>query len=399
MLSWEFPPRIVGGIAAHVYDLSLALSNLDTEVYVITCDFPGAKEYEEIDGVHVHRVDSYQFPTPDFASWTFMMNLNMLKQAIGVIKASRGAIDIVHAHDWLVADAAISLKHIFRIPMVATIHSTEYGRRNGIHTDYQRMIHQTEAWLSREAWRIICCSDYMKNHVSSALGFPRENIVIIPNGVDLNKFSEYYDREAFRNQFAGADEKLVLYVGRLVYEKGAHVLVNAISKVLQRVNAKFVIVGEGYLKDSLMKQTWELGLGRRVFFTGFLDDRLVKLLYRTADVCAVPSLYEPFGIVALEAMAAGTPVVTSGVGGLSEVIEHDKTGVIVYPNDPDSLAWGITRVLNDDGYSKRIRDNALEKIKTVYNWHGIAEKTRDSYQGVLEEYVKGSWKPNIPQIS
>jgi len=393
MLSWEFPPRIVGGIAAHVYDLSRALAQTDLDVHVITLEFPGAKGYEEIDGVHVHRVDSYNYPSPDFASWTFMMNLNLQAKGIELIKSLKGSIDIVHAHDWLVATAAVGLKHLFRIPLLATIHSTEYGRRNGLHTEYQTMIHQTESWLTHEAWRVICCSGYMASQVSWAFGLPRQNIEVIPNGVDLEKFKANLDREDFRKKFADPSEKLILFVGRLVYEKGASVLIEAFPEVLSNFDAKLICVGDGYMKDVLISRAHQLEIAHKIYFTGFLDDLILKLLYRVADVCVVPSLYEPFGIVALEAMAAGTPVVATGAGGLSEIVEHDKTGVRAYLNDPDSLAWGILRVLSDRKYAERLAQNACKKVVEVYSWRRIADGTKSVYERILSEYEKGSWKP------
>lgn len=393
MLSWEFPPRVIGGIAPHVYHLSLELARMGAEVCVVTCDFPGAPDFEEIDGVHVHRVDSYRSPVTDFVSWVLMMNVNLEMHAADIIHSGREEVDVIHAHDWLVAKAAIGLKHIFRKPLVATVHSTEHGRRHGINTDYQRMIHRTEVWLAHEAWRTICCSDYMASHVSYVLGLPRNNIDVIPNGVDLREFTEPYDRASFRNRFAHSSEKLVLFVGRLVYEKGGTVLIEAARKILHNVNAKFIVVGDGYLKDELMRRAWEAGISEKIYFTGFLDERTLRLLYRTADVCVVPSLYEPFSIVALEAMAAETPVVVSGVGGLLEIVEHDRTGVIIYPDNPDSLAWGIMRVLKDEGYANWIRFNAYQKVSEVYDWKRIAERTLSFYDRVLKEYELGSWKP------
>jgi len=393
MFAWEYPPRIIGGIAPHVHDLSKALSDLGTGVTIITCDFPDAPDRERIGNVDVHRVDSYRAPTPDFASWTYTMNSNLQRYAAELLASGDGSVDIIHAHDWLVAEAAIGLKHMFRVPMVATMHSTEYGRRNGIHTTYQRMIHETEVWLTREAWRVICCSNYMASHVSSILGTPRDNIVTIPNGVDLGKFASPFDGEAFRRKYASPNERLVLYVGRMVYEKGPNVLVEAAHRVLQSIDAKFVLVGEGYLKNPLTKKVWDQGLAHRFYFTGFLDDPEVKLLYRTADVCVVPSLYEPFGIVCLEAMAAGTPVVVSDVGGLSEIVQHDRNGVTVYPGDPNSLAWGILRVLSDKAFANRIAEDALKRIREAYSWDSIAKRTQEFYEGVLSQYRADQWKP------
>lgn len=393
MFSWEFPPRIIGGIASHVYNLSLALTKLGVKVVVVTCDFPNAKEYEEINGVQIHRVDSYKFPTSNFAEWVFMMNLNMQKYATKLVEKEmkEGDSVLLHCHDWLVATATIGLKHIFRIPLLATIHSTEHGRRNGIHSGYQRMIHQTESWLTHESWRIISCSNYMTSQVCNLFGLLRDNMDTISNGVNIDDYTIHPSRE-FRKQFAEDDEKLVLFVGRLVYEKGVSVLIDSIKRVLQKVNTKLVVVGDGYMRDKLVDQAHQLGVSDKIFFAGFLDDEIVKRLYRTADVFVVPSLYEPFGIVALEAMAAKIPLVASGVGGLSEIIQHDRTGVIVYPNNPDSLAWGILRVLTDNKYSKWISENAFFEVSNRYNWNSIAEKTSMVYQQVIDEYMKSPWK-------
>jgi len=393
MLSWEFPPRTVGGISAHVYNLSRQLAGLGVDVYVVTCDFPGAPEHEELDGVHVVRVDSYKMPSPDFATWDYLMNVNMQKEASSIISSSDDDVDIIHAHDWLVANAAVGLKHIFRFPLVATIHSTEIGRRNGLHSDYERMIHRTENWLVHEAWKTICCSQYMSSQVRWAYGLSADGVMMIPNGVDASMFEENFNKPEFRSKFALPNEKIVIFVGRLVYEKGVQTLINAMPKVLARANAKFVVVGDGGMKDFLMRQVRNMGLAHKILFTGFLDEQSLRFLYRCADVCVVPSLYEPFGITALEAMAAKAPVVVSDTGGLAEIVEHDKTGVKVFAGNADSLAWGINRVLLDSGYAEWIRSNAYSGVQEVYNWKRIAVETKALYERIYREYEAGSWKP------
>jgi len=391
MLTWEFPPRIIGGISPHVYHLSKNLAAKGVKVYVVTCDFPGAPYHETIDGVEVFRVDSYRNPAPDFASWVYLMNMNMQREAAAIVKKLDG-VDLFHAHDWLVANASIGLKHVFRRPLLATIHSTEIGRRNGLHSDYERMIHETEAWLTYEAWRVICCSNYMLSHVKWAFGLPEDKLVMIPNGVDVKEYERgNVDPDQFRRRFALPEEKMVLFVGRLVYEKGVHVLINAVPKILKKVNAKFVIVGNGYMKDMLSEQIKRMGLAHKVLFTGFVDDETLRNLQKCADVCVVPSLFEPFGIVALEAMAAKTPVVVSDTGGLSEIVEHDVTGVKVYPDNPDSLAWGVTRVLLDEDYANRLRENAYRAVLEKFNWERISQQTKSVYERVLSEYSRTFW--------
>jgi len=397
MLSWEFPPRIIGGISPHVYYLSRSMAKNGIRVYVVTCDFPGAPAHEVVDGVEVYRIDSYKNPSPDFATWVYLMNVNMQKEAAALINELGGKVDVIHAHDWLVATAGIGLKHVFRRPFFATMHSTEIGRRNGIHFDYERMIHETEAWLTYEAWKVVCCSDYMVGHVQWAFGLPWDKLVMIPNGVNYEVYSKYdkEDLSQFRSRFALPEEKIVLFVGRLVYEKGVHVLVNAAQKVLEKANAKFVIVGNGYMKDQLSGLVKGMGLGHKVLFTGFVDDETLRKLQKCANVSVVPSLFEPFGIVALEAMAAKSPVVVSDTGGLSEIVEHDVSGVKVYVNNPESLAWGITKVLANDDYANWLRTNAYKKIQEKYDWDKIAQQTKTVYNAVLGEYSKSFWAQPI----
>jgi 1,4-alpha-glucan branching enzyme len=395
MLTWEFPPRIIGGISPHVYYLSRSLARNGVKVFVVTCDFPGAPQHEVLDGVEVYRVDSYRNPSPDFATWVYLMNVNMQKEAATIIRNLDGNVDVLHAHDWLVATAGIGLKHVFRKPLFATIHSTEIGRRNGIHLDQERMIHETEAWLTYEAWKVICCSDYMVSHVRWAFGLPPDKQVMIPNGVNTDVYAEAQSKDLtqFRRRFALPGERIVLFVGRLVYEKGVHVLVNAIPKVLEKVNAKTVIVGNGYMKEQISGIVKGLGIDQKVMFTGFVDDETLRRLQTCAAVSVVPSLFEPFGIVALEAMAAKSPVVVSDTGGLAEIVDHDVDGIKVYPNNPDSLAWGITRVLTDEGNANRLRSNAYKKIQEKYNWDRIAKQTRDVYRTVVNDYSNSFWAP------
>ncbi len=393
MFTWEYPPRVIGGISPHVYFLSKSLAESGVKVHVVTCDFPGAPAHEVIDGVEVYRVDSYKNPSPDFATWVYLMNLNMQKEAAAIVNKLGGEIDVFHAHDWLVATAGIGLKHVFRKPLLVTMHSTEMGRRDGLHTDTEKMIHETEAWLTYEAWKVICCSDYMVSHVKWAFGLPEDKLVMIPNGVNTHVYedSENEKCEEFRAKFALPHEKIVLYVGRLVYEKGIHVLINAVPKVLEKVDAKFIIVGSGYMKEQLLNIVKSMKLEHKVLFMGFVDDATLLKLQKCADVSVVPSLFEPFGIVALEAMAAKSPVVVSDTGGLSEIVDHDTTGFKAYPNNPDSLAWGITKLLLDEKYRKYIRENAYKKVQEKYDWQKIAQQTKQIYKAVLGEYTKSFW--------
>ncbi|MCW4018656.1 MAG: glycosyltransferase family 4 protein [Candidatus Bathyarchaeota archaeon] len=393
MFSWEYPPRVIGGISPHIYFLSQSLSKIGVKVHVVTCDFPGAPAHETIDGVEVYRIDSYKNPSPDFATWVYLMNMNMQREAAAIAAKLPEPIDVFHAHDWLVATAGIGLKHVFRKPLLVTMHSTEIGRRDGLHTTTERMIHETEAWLTYEAWRVVCCSDYMMQHVKWAFGLPNDKLRMVPNGVNPHVYDGLgnQDLSGFRLRFALPTEKIVLYVGRLVYEKGIHILINAVPKILAKVDAKFVIVGSGYMQEQLSNIVKSMGLEHKVLFTGFVDEENLQKLQKVADVSVVPSLFEPFGIVALEAMVAKSPVVVSDTGGLGEIVEHDVTGVKVYPNNTESLAWGINKILLDDNFAKAIRGNAHKKILEKYDWDKIAQQTQNMYKNILGEYSKSFW--------
>jgi glycosyltransferase involved in cell wall biosynthesis len=383
MLSWEFPPRIIGGISSHVNDLSLALARKGITVHVVTCDFPGAPEYEQIHGVHVYRFNS-KIPSYTFLSWVFSMNQNMAERAIDVINANNENIDLIHAHDWLVATAATKVKDVFGKPLVSTIHATETGRRGGIHNEYQGTINAVERHLINQSSRVICCSNYMSGQIFQAFSIPKEKLSVIRNGVDVSKFNIKIDSQAIRRRYAKPDEKMVLYVGRLVHEKGVHVLIGAVPKVLSVLpDVNFVIVGEGGMKEYLSKEAWDFGVADHVFFPGFVDEETLISLYKASDAAVFPSLYEPFGITALEAMAAKTPVVVSDTGGLAEIVEHDKTGVKVHPDNSDSLAWGILRVLQNQKLANVIRENAYRKVVKDYDWDVIADETIGVYRQAL----------------
>jgi glycogen(starch) synthase len=134
-----------------------------------------------------------------------------------------------------------------------------------------------------------------------------------------------------------------------------------------------------------------LGMARHVYFTGFIPDEALLRLYKVADVACFPSLYEPFGIVALEAMAVKTPVVVSDSGGLPEVVEADVTGTVTWANNSDSLAWGILRVLHNPLMAHEMAERAAERVQTIFNWDVIAEQTNRVYKRVQAEYVASAW--------
>lgn len=378
MLSWEFPPKTVGGLARHVYDLSRALARLGESVHVITCPVEGTESYQLVEGVHVHRVDPSRLTTTDFMKWVEQLNTAMVDLAGELISGQ--SFDLIHAHDWLVEDAAINLHNQFRLPLVATIHATEHGRNRGIHNELQRRIHGLEGRLTSLATSVICCSEYMAKEITGLFKVSRSKTHVIPNGVDpanLGIPRQLVPGE--REPHSG--EKVILFIGRLVPEKGVQVLLEAFSQLLQQFpGVKLLVGGIGPYDRFLKAQAGELGLAERVVFMGFLGETERNQNLKQADVAVFPSLYEPFGIVALEAMAAQVPVIVSDTGGLSEVVAHGIDGYKVPPGRPDLLAYYIREVLVNPGLARDLARQAWKKVLTVYDWQNIALETLDVYR-------------------
>ncbi len=396
MLSWEYPPRIVGGISPHVKDLSQQLQAQGVEVHVVTKATPNAPDEEiEPSGVAVHRVHLESEPH-NFVHEIQLLNKATERRVRRLLEDWRpgGQPTVFHAHDWLSLDSARALKYEYKLPMIATVHATEEGRNQGIHNEMQRYIHEQEYWLTYEAWRVIVCSEFMKDEVQRSFNVPDDKVDVIFNGVDAEKFDfEWSDAERakWRAKLALPHEKIVMYVGRFVREKGIHVLLNAASAVLSHNHdTKFVIVGGGNREKFERFVHW-YGLSDKVLFTGFMANRSLHQLYRCADVAVFPSLYEPFGIVALEGMAAGVPVVASDAGGLREVVLHDKTGTLSFANDPGSLAWAIQRVLDDPVRAKKLQQAATKRLKTDFHWTNLAAQTITVYDQVWAEFLKSYW--------
>ncbi len=382
-LTWEFPPRVVGGIARHCEGLAKALVQQNHEVHLFTLDFPGSPSYEEMDGIKVYRA-STELGHPNFLTWVLMFNHFLSKRMADVVQ--KVDFDVMHVHDWLAAFSGITFKHYVKKPMILTVHSTEVGRAQGLHSPDSFSINGIEWWSNYEADRVIVCSQSMKNEICSHFNLPPDKVDVIPNAIDATKYQIPVDRGAVRQRYGvGWGEKLILCVGRLVPQKGIEYFIRAIPIIARRYpEAKFVIVGEGWSRDILEAEARASGHQRKIQFTGFASDKEVIELMTSADVLVVPSIYEPFGIVALEGMATGVPVVASKVDGLSEVIEHERTGIFVYPRSPDSIAWGIHRVLSDPDHAKWLTENAKDKLHKAYSWEAVAMKTVDVYRKVVE---------------
>ena len=384
MLSWEYPPNIVGGLSRHVDELSNFLAKKGADIVIVTPEIAGGQLIEKKNGVNIVRVQ-IQIPAAGFYNWIFLMNHFFGKTIPKLIKEG-GPFDVIHAHDWMVVPAANEATHYTSSPLVVTFHSMEYKRSQGSQTLESRMIESLEWWGSYEASKLIVCSDSMKRDVTQRFNVAPTKVDVIPNGIDPERFNQKTDVSITRENYGVYwKEQMILFVGRLATQKGCEYLIRAMPQILSRHNAKLIIVGDGPSRSYLESEVNRLGLSSRVKFTGFLSDQEMSKLMKSADVLVVPSVYEPFGIVALEGMIAGVPVVASNVDGLSEIIRHEENGLHVYPADSSSISWGIDRILSDHRLAEHLKTKGRECIEKDFSWSVIAEKTMTLYKNLLDK--------------
>ena len=391
ILSWEYPPLIEGGLARHVRKLSENLVAQGVEAHVLTRGLEESPAEEEVAGVQVHRVREPERPRElaEFVAWVEHMNADML--AAGVELGDRFDFDLVHGHDWLVAVAGDHLAKRLRAPFVVTIHATEYGRHQGwVDKHPQSHIHNIEHWMANRADQVVACSAYMRDHISDIYGIEEERVAVIPNGIDPADLrpADQEEMRRIRAKFARPDEKLVLLVGRLVYEKGFQVALEALPRVIEQLDGvRFLVAGSGTHERQLRAQAAELGLLEHGTFLGWIGDDVLHTLYRIADLTVVPSIYEPFGLVALEAMASGCPCIVADTGGLREVVPHEEAGLRFRARDPESLADVAERVLGDDELGDRLVAEAYQHIRR-FDWADVAEQTAAVYRELVGDVTR-----------
>ncbi|SMQ82880.1 Glycosyltransferase involved in cell wall bisynthesis [Bacillus sp. OV166] len=370
MLCWEYPPNIVGGLSRHVFGLSVHLAEKGHEVHVLTAINGNLPSFENMDGVNVHRVKPINQYDDNFLSWIGGLNLAMAFKAEQL--AEEIHFDIIHAHDWLVGSASIVLKETLKIPLLATIHATEYGRNNGIHTEMQQFIHKKEQQLICESDQIIVCSDYMKDVLNSIFKAKNDKIAIIPNGIEpvLNEL----DTEEIFPELK--DQKYIFSIGRIVKEKGFETIIEAASIAKEReIDCFFVIAGKGPMLETYRRQINVRNLESHITFVGYVTDEQRNSLIAGSELAVIPSLYEPFGIVVLETMILGKPTIVSNTGGMKGIVKHLHTGLLMTPGDAESMLEQIDFLINHPLKAEEIGKKGRQIVTILYGWKRIASET------------------------
>jgi glycogen(starch) synthase len=393
LLSWEYPPVVVGGLSRHVYELSRHLARDGHSVTVYTRGHPGSSSADIEDGVRIARVREYPPPlaVEDLIPWTLAFNIGLIDRATPELLEDPP--DVLHAHDWLVAYAAQVLRGLASLPLVTTIHATEHGRHGGrLPGPTQRFIHRVERWLVSESDRVITCSSFMRDEVAGALGADEGRLDLVPNQIDLTPFQQAVP--SARPEVWPEDRPMVLFAGRLEYEKGVQTVLDALPALERSVpGVGLIVAGDGTYRSALERRATSLGLDGRVRFLGFADETRLRSLYRSADLAIVPSLYEPFGLVTLEAMASGTPVLVADTGGLREIIEHDVTGMRFPPGDARALAASAARILREPALARRLAREARSALAARGSWSVAAGRTAEVYRAAMAQTPDADRRP------
>jgi len=402
-LAWEYPPLVHGGLGRHVDALVAAQRDAGLDVGVLTCrdDVTGASTTTPLQhellgrrrgrgGLEVVRVGlghPWSDIVADAAAWQDALVESV--EAAGPVRTAVTGAQVLHAHDWMVADAAERLSQTFAVPWVLTVHATEHGRRQGrLDEPVHRAVHAAEQRAVGAADRTIVCSPAMRAEVTDVLGADPSSVVVVPGAVDAAAWSPApAARVVASRRWRSAPGPLVVAAGRLEWEKGFTTLLRAVAQVrATHPLLRTVIAGAGSYRGTLQALAADLGLssagGAAVRLPGRLDPPELAALMAVADVVVVPSRYEPFGLVALEAMAAGTCVVVTGTGGLAETVQDDVTGRVVGVGDVDGLAATLAGLLADRTTRDRLAE-AGQRAARERGWSTAARQTLGVYESLL----------------
>lgn len=393
MFGWEFPPLSSGGLGTACYGLTKSLSKQGLEItfvvpYSFDADNTNFLKLVSAGNIKIRRIASAlqpymnsreykksigKTPSPKIYGSTLFDEVYRYTLAAEKI-AEEEDFDIIHCHDWMTFGAGANAKKKKNKPLVLHVHSTELDRTGGHQAN--RYVYDLERHGMHKADKIIAVSNLTKTKITSHYAVPSEKIKVVHNGVD---FSQHICDEDFEIK---KTDKVVLFLGRLTLQKGPDYFVYAANKVLEQVkNAKFIVAGSGDMEPFLIEKVVELGIADKVLFAGFLNQGDVERAYKMADVYVMPSVSDPFGITALEAMKNKAPVIVSKQSGVSEVIRHCLT---IDFWDVDEISNKIISLLSYKPLHETLKENAYFEVKKL-NWDVPAEKCIEIYNELISK--------------
>ena len=372
---WYYPKT--GGVATHIRDLALHLRSRGHEVMIVTnnCGVHEDKQLNE-EEVSIYRVSGLTDP---------LLSINLSPYASRELRnfLSEENPDIFHAHHAFtplsLRGMAVANEENFRT--VLTTHSISIAYDSPV-WDIFNQAFPVLGWFIDKADRIIAVSNAAKAFISH---FTQKEVVVIPNGVDSKKFHPNWNRERLREELGIEEEHIILSVGRISYRKGIHVLLNAMKILTEEVDdIRLIIIGEGEMSLFLRTQARLLDIEDRVSFMGYVPSQQLPKFFGVTDIFVLPSITaEAFGIVLLEAMASGKPIVATNVGGIPEVVESSKSGILVGPGDEYALAKVIFSLLKDENLRNELGKNGRKAVEKRYSWDIISGKIEEVYQKLV----------------
>ena len=369
VLGWEFPPAKTGGLGTHCYELVKNLGRKGVNVLLFVPKRSKNVNYN-LENVEVVEVGSairnpYNSVKPatifeEGYGWNFFDEVKEFNRKC-VELALKMDFDMIHCHDWITVAAGVALKHMTGKPLVLTVHSTEYDRTANIFP--MKNIIDIEKMGLKEADAVITVSKQMKRQLIDRYSGDESKITVIYNGIDYTKFLGITKKE---------NRNIVLFLGRLTNQKGPYFFLHTAAKVLEKKkDVMFVIAGQGDLLPELISMAIGMGIMDNVVFTGYLSEEELHYAYSMADIYVMPSVAEPFGITALEAIASGTPVIVSKNAGVSERVMHCFK---VDYWDTHDMANKIICMLDYPVVGECMRRNSFSELKN-FGWDRVAEKT------------------------
>lgn len=400
----EYPPYMVGGLGTHVFELTKGLSEQGCPVTVLA----PTTEAEEVTTqasatIHHIHLDKTLFKPSITAVADRVRSSNELFARYGRALIERGERpDLIHCHDWHSFPAARQLGQMFGIPVVATLHLLNYPLQNRWGSRIPPGLREMEGFLCREADSLITVSDSMRNLIHATHAVPKERIHVVYNGFSVEDFLQPQmsaeELSSFRRNFAAPDEQIILFAGRLNPQKGIAALLESAARVVaQKRNVRYLVAGgheamdEGQMLQGLKKSFPHYAhLWERFKLLGVVPRQQLARLYQIADISIVPSIYEPFGYAAIEAMAAGVPVVATSVGGLAEIVTHERTGLLVpvqplnatglHVVDVKRLTEAQIALLNDSAMRERLGEAGRRYATTTFTFERMIRATIEVYR-------------------
>jgi glycosyltransferase involved in cell wall biosynthesis len=373
-LTPDFPPPLTGGGGYHVYNLARELVRKGVNVTVFTLNKGHASLLAKTE-VEIHfgkvkvvRVPAFYIPKTTYAIAPQLVPLLLKEDA-----------DIIHTHGYqfFPSDVALLASKIKKSPLVLTLH--------GFPRDFDKLSHRAYFTffgkeILRTASKIISVSQRVAYEFRS-IGVPEEKITLVPNGVDLEEYKQLPSGDLFRKRLdIKEDERMLLTIGRLEKIKGFQYLIKALPSIIKEVGStKLVIAGPEFSYGSELKQlVEETNVRDNVIFYGPINGKEKFEAFSAADIVTIPSLYEGFGILLLEAMAAGKPLIATSTGAAPEIIQNGKNGILVNPGDSEDLAGKVIKLLSDERLMSFISQESRKTVE-AFDWEKVSEHIHKLY--------------------